>query len=83
MLWYGNNVSDGRIVKSPIQKIEDFKYFLTYEETKKQFCKLLLDVWSTESASTSIQKKCDTAILVLKGKASKIIESNGKVSKHS
>ena len=78
----GNNASAGLIVKSSIQKPEDFKYFLTNEDNKKQLCKLLLEVWSTERASTSLQQ-CETAILVVEGKASKITESNGKVSKHS
>ena len=78
----GNNTGAGLIVKSSIQKPEDFKYFLTNEDSKKQLCKLLLEVWSTERASTSLQQ-CETAILVVEGKASKITESNGKVSKHS
>ena len=78
----GNNASAGLIVKSSIQTPDNFKYFLTNEDNKKQLCKLLLEVWSTERASTSLQQ-CETAILVVEGKASKITESNGKVSKHS
>ena len=46
----------------------DFKQFLSNNVNKKNFCKLLLSVWSSKQAATRL-KKCNIAILVVDGVA--------------
>ena len=75
----GNNESAKQIVDKPsIKTPSDFKFFLTNEDNKKQLCKLLKDVWSTENAVPTL-KKCETAIIVVEGNAYQLLESNSKI----
>ena len=55
---------------SATRKPKDFKEFLTNDENKRQFCKLILDVWSSSSAAAHLQK-CNSVFLVVDGKVHK------------
>ena len=63
---------------SSTRKPKDFKSFLTNDENKKQFCKMLLDVWSSSHATTQVQK-CNTAVLAVDGKAHTLSAENNQV----
>ena len=63
---------------SATRKPKDFKVFLSNDENKKQFCKMLLDVWSSTHASKQLQK-CNTAVLVVDGRAHILNAENDQV----
>ena len=50
------------------RKPSDFKLFLENEQNKTQLCELLLKVWSSNAASSSMEQ-CGTALVVVDGKA--------------
>ena len=72
--------SQRHIVSGPAtRKPADFKLFLANEDNKIQLCKLLLTVWSSPTAEASL-KHCNTAILIVEGKAFQFTYIKNKVS---
>ena len=65
---------------SATRKPRDFKEFLSNDENKKQLCKLILDVWASLSAASNLQK-CNSAVLVVDGKAHKLDSVNDQVNR--
>lgn len=61
------------------RKPYDFKTILANDENKKQFCQLLLRVWSDQQAASRLEKT-QMAVLIVEGKAHQLTSSNGKVN---
>lgn len=61
------------------RKPSDFKLFLANDENMTQLCKLLLQVRASK-ASASRLEKCETAEVVVEGKAYQLESSGGNVS---
>ena len=57
---------------SATHKPKDFKEFLMNDENKRQLCQLILDVWSSSSATAGHLQKCNSVVLVMDGKAHKL-----------
>uniref|UniRef100_UPI00358F4B42 putative helicase MOV-10 n=1 Tax=Myxine glutinosa TaxID=7769 RepID=UPI00358F4B42 len=57
---------------------DDFKGFLANDDNKKQLCQLLLQVWSSQQAVSTLERT-DMAVLIVEGEAHQLISSNGKV----
>lgn len=71
---------DKFIVDGPAtRKPADFKLFLANDDKKWQLFKLLLCVWQSDGAASSLEK-CGRAGLAVDGKAYHITLSNGNVS---
>ena len=68
-------IVDGPATKKPTE----FKLFLSNDENKKQLCKLLLRVWSSDDSNEKISK-CGTAILVVDCHAFQLKSVDGHVS---
>ena len=58
------------------KKPQDFKLFLGNEENKKQLCQLMLKVWGSKGAASWLMK-CETATLIMEGRAYQLISSGG------
>ncbi len=56
----------------------DFKTFLSNDDNKKQFCQLLLKVWSSKQAISRLEK-ANKAVLIVEGQAHHLSTSDGKV----
>uniref|UniRef100_UPI00358FE6F1 uncharacterized protein n=1 Tax=Myxine glutinosa TaxID=7769 RepID=UPI00358FE6F1 len=63
---------------SATQKPKDFKLFLANGMNNMQFCQLLLKVWGSSKAASRLEK-CQTAALIVEGKAHQLVSSNGEV----
>ena len=73
-------VGEKFIVERPAtQKPKDFKHFLANDSNKIQFCKLLLMVWGSEKAASRLER-CQTALVVVDGKAYQLVSSHGEVT---
>ena len=71
--------SEKIIVAGPAtRKPYDFKMFLANDENKKQFCQLLLRVWSGHQAASRLQRT-EMAVLIVDGRAHQLVSMNGKV----
>ena len=71
--------SEKIIVAGPAtRKPYDFKMFLANDENKKQFCQLLLRVWSGHQAASRLQRT-EMAVLIVDGRAHQLVLMNGKV----
>ena len=62
------------------RKPYDFKTFLSNDENKKEFCRLLLQVWSGDQAASRLEKT-KMAVLIVEGRAHQFVSKNGKVSR--
>ena len=73
--------SSERIILSgpATRKPYDFKMFLANDDNKKQFCQLLLRVWSDQQAASRLERT-EMAVLIVEGKAHQLTSSNGKVN---
>ncbi len=72
--------SDRIILTGPAtRKPYDFKVFLANDDNKKQLCQLLLRVWGDRQAASRLQRT-EMAIIIVEGKAYRLIASNGEVS---
>lgn len=69
-------ILDGPATRRPC----DFKLFLANDDNKKQFCNLLLRVWSGQQAASRLGKT-EMAVLIVEGTAHQLLSSNGQVSK--
>ena len=58
---------------------KDFKLFLTNEMNKKQLCNLLIKTWSDIRSYSSL-KNCETAILIVDGKAYSFKASDDRIT---
>ena len=71
--------SEKIIVAGPAtRKPYDFKMFLANDENKKQFCQLLLRVWSGHQAASRLQRT-EMAVLIVDGRTHQLVSMNGKV----
>ena len=68
-------IVDGPATKKPT----DFKLFLANNDNKKQLCKLLLSVWSSNESNVKISN-CGTALLVVDGQVFHLKSIDGCVS---
>ena len=67
------------LVEGPAkQKPRDFKLFLANDMNKVQLCQLLLKVWGSSKAASRLEK-CQTAAIIVDGKAHQLVSSNGQV----
>lgn len=67
------------LVEGPAtQKPKDFKLFLANDMNKVQLCQLLLKVWGSTKAMSRLQK-CQTAAVIVEGKAHQLVSLNGEV----
>ena len=64
---------------SVTRKTKDFKAFLTNDENKREFCEVLLQVWSS-SAAVSRLERCTDAGIIVDGIAHRILCSNRQVT---
>ena len=72
--------SEQLILDGPSTKIpKDFKLFLTNEMNKKQLCNLLIKTWSDIRSYSSL-KNCETAILIVDGKAYSFKASDDRIT---
>lgn len=67
-------IVDGAATRKPC----DFKLFLANDENKTQLCKLMLQVWRSQTAASRLAKSV-TAIIVVEGKAYQLISSHDNV----
>ena len=63
---------------SVTRKPKDFKAFLTNDENKAEFCKVLLQVWSSSAAASHLER-CTDAVIIVDGIAHRLLCSNKQV----
>lgn len=61
------------------RKPRDFKVFLMNDSNKQKLCQLLLEVWSNALSATRLER-CRTSILIVDGKAHRLVTEDGAVS---
>ena len=63
---------------SATRKPKDFKTFLTNDENKRQLCEVLLQVWSSSAAASSL-KRCNDVVIIVDRIAHRLLCSNKQV----